>query len=294
MNFSRFVHLRLQGASPDATVFNGEDDNKQTSQTTTNYGYSPAEQQARDYLFNQGLSLAQKNQGAAYPGASPIAPSTLTDQARSMLVSTATGPGQDIANSAASALKFGFGDVLNPSTNPALAANINSAVRRVGEEYTNPTGPLATARGYFTGNNSGGTGTREGIASGLIARDYMNKVGDVTAKMQSDAYNQGLDTFEKTLAFSPNAFSLMLQPAAAVGAAGAQEDSIAAIQEQYDAAKRNWELQGGWSMLSPYANLTSSLTQPTVTSNKEATVSRTQQLMQALGLGMMGYGLFAG
>lgn len=299
MNLSRFLHLRLQGAPLGASVFNGgDDDNKTKSQTQVSYNYDPNDSAARQRLYAEASRIYDTIKGSAassqYPGAKPIPLSPETKQAQQMLTSTALGPGQKVADAAGQALNFGFKDVLYPSSNPALQAHIDSATRRLGEEFTSPTGPLAQARGYFTGNNSAGTGTREGIAAGLASRSYLNTVGDVTAKLTSDGYKEGLDTFEKTMAFAPNAYSLMTMPAQTLGAVGAQNESVAGINEAFEAAKRNYALTGDWTSLQPYANVILGLSQPGTTTNKESDVSRTQQLMQLAGLGMMGYGMFGG
>jgi len=250
--------------------------------------YDPATAAARAKILDYASSIYGRSATAAaqgYPGAKPIDLSPESLRAQQMLTGVATGPGQDVANMIPGALQFGLSDVLHPETSPGFQQTLDSATRRIGEEYTSPTGPLAQARGMFTGGSSGGTGTREGIASGLIGRSYLNTVGDVTGKMTSDAYSKGLDTFSKTMAFAPSAYGLMLQPGATMGAVGAQNESVAAGKENYAAALRQYAQTGEWGALQPYANLVSGFSQPGTSTT--STQSQFSQFMSVAGLAAM-------
>jgi hypothetical protein len=264
------------------------------STNTVQKQYSPEEEAMRKALLGEAQKVYAKTQpqfeAALYPGAKPIGPSTATQASQAAALNTALGPGQQVADTAANAINFGLNDVLQPGANPALQGHIDSAVRRVGEAYTDPGGVISNIRSNFMQSSPSGQSSREAIAMGLAGRSYLNTVGDVTASMTSDAYNKGLDTFRSTLAFSPQAYNLMMQPAATLSAVGGQQEAYAANQEAYQAAARQWGLNAPWQGLQNFANIIHGGANPSTVSTGE---TASNPMMGAAGGAMAGWAIGA-
>lgn len=81
------------------------------------------------------------------------------------------------------------GALLNPNTNPALKGMTKAAVRPITENLTEKI--LPGIRSNFAGGNMFGS-SRQGLVERGANRDYMRTVGDVTANLQNNAFNQGL------------------------------------------------------------------------------------------------------
>lgn len=249
-----------------------------TSTTTVQQQFSPEEAAARAKVQAEAERIYNTTNpslsSSAYPGAAPANFSADTVNAQNKLRAFANGKGQTIANEAGDALQFGLKDVLNPTSSPGFQASLDSATRRVGEAYTDPNGVLGQIRGNFTSGDSGGSGTREGIANGLAGRSYLNTIGDVTGKMTSDAYTAGLDTFSKTLAFAPNAYNLETQPAITEAAIGQQSEGQQQAILDYLSQQKQWGLSAPWLGLGNYANVVYGGSNPTsVTSGVASTGS---------------------
>ena len=264
-----------------------------SSTTTVQQQYSPEEAARRAKLMDTAEGIYNSQQGQwnsmINPAAKPVGASADTLTGQNMVRSAALGPGQQAATNAASALNFGLsGNVLRPESNPALQSSIDTVQRRIGNTYTDPNGVLSKIRTGFTAGSSGGSGTREGIANGIAGREYLNTVGDVASTMSSDAYNKGLDYMKSSMAFAPNAYNLMMQPGATVGAVGAQQEAYGQAQENANAGDRAWQLQAPWAGLQPWANVIQGFSNPsTVTTgmSQNATSSGGQGI---LGGAMMG------
>lgn len=128
---------------------------------------------------------------------------------------------------------FGLGAVLFPETNPALQSTINAAIRPVVSEFDRVIAPRidreAVAAGQFGGS-------RHGVAQGIAADALLQEIGDITAKISTEGFNRGLDTFEKTLFASPS----LLQAAAIPGSI---IESVGAAQRDFQQAKQDLETQ---------------------------------------------------
>ena len=254
----------------DTTSNNVSKIDSTSTQATT---FSPEETAARAKI----LSDAERNyaalQGTQYPGqqVTPFSADTLT--AFDKLRQFSSGAGQTAADQAAGALKFGLGDVLYPGTNPGLQAMIDTTIRKVGETYTDPNGVLSKIRGGFTAGSSGGSGTREGVANGLAARSYLNTIGDVTGKLTSDAYNQGLNTFSNTLNSVPQTMAAMQVPGKTLAEVGGQVEAKSAEQQAYEANKRMWGITSPTAFLGDFNKILASISNPTRTTTNSGTTT---------------------
>lgn len=293
--YSRTDHryYEQRGVCGSRCMLGGDPPAPASSTTTTQQVFSPEETAARKQVMDAAAGIYGQQQplwaSMVNPAAKPVGASADTLQAQQMVKGAATGPGQTMATNAASAANFGLsGDVLNPESNPGLQGSIDSALRRVSNTYTDPGGVLSQIRGNFTAGNSGGSGTREGIASGIAGRNYLNTVGDVTSTMTSDAYNKGLDYMKSAMAFSPNSYNLMMQPGLSVGAVGTQQEQYAQAQANATAGDTAWQLQAPWAGLQPYASTVLGFSNPGMTATGTSQMSSGSGGMGLLGGAMMG------
>lgn len=258
----------------------GGDPAPPSSTTNTTQLYSPEEAARRAKVMAEAERIYQQTQGAGMNMQGPK-PSADTLRAQQMLREQAMGGMSSLAGMMPWAMQFGMQDVLDPTKSPGFQASLDTATRKVSEAYTGPTGPFANIRSSFTGANSGGSGTREGIAMGMAGRDYLNTIGDVTGRMTMDAYGKGLDTFSRTLASAPIAMSTMGQPASAISAIGQQ-------QEGYEQAGKEWELSAPWAAFGPYANVVQGMGGPQGTTATTTGTGARANPMAPLGMAMMG------
>ncbi len=247
---------------------------------------SPKPQQAQ---FNKPGAAPE------YPGAKPIAPSASSVQANEMMKQFALGPGAGISNQATNALQFGLSDVLRPESNPALQSTIDTATRKVGQAYTDPGGVISQIRGNFMSGAPGGGSSREGIAMGVAGRGYLDTIGDVTGRIASEGYAQGLDHVARTQSMAPNLYNLATQPAVTLGAAGTQEDMWAQGQEQYQAERRGFALDAPWRSLQNYASIVHGMGAPGSTTSADSPgIQPVQRAGMAMGGATIGYQMGGG
>lgn len=263
------------------------------SNTTTQQVYSPEEQAARNRLMAEAEAIYGQQKAAAagqYPGARPVAPGAETLQAQNMMTASATGAQTQMAGDLARATSFGLNDVLYPGSNPALQATIDTATRQIGEAYTDPGGVLSNIRSNFASGAPSGQSSREGIAMGVAGRGYLNAIGDVTGKIASAGYGQGLDFMGKTMALAPTNMQAQNMPATSLSAVGAQKDLQRQAEEDYEAAGREWKISAPSAAMQPYTNAIMGLSNPaTVSTGTPATAGRNS--MAPVGMAMQGAAL---
>lgn len=240
-NFCKFRWLWSPLALMESLTLWG-DSGGGTTISRTEPSYTPEERAAREDLLKRGIDIYKGQQGTLGQILQPSAETTASQQG---ITNVATGVGQNIATGAANATNFGLSSaVLDPNNTPGYQGALNAALRPVTNAYMDPGGVLSKIRGNFTAGNSGGSGTREGIASGIAGREYLNTVGDVSSRMSLDQYGKGLNFMKDTLSLAPNTYDLQRQPAMDVGAVGTQKEAYA--QSQFAAP---------WSELQPYTGI---------------------------------------
>jgi hypothetical protein len=79
--------------------------------------------------------------------------------------------------------------------------------------------------------------------------------GDTAAKIASDAYNKGQETFQKTLTFAPQAMEAGMTPVNWLSSVGAQKENLGQQQADYQANARLWGMNAPWIPLQNYASL---------------------------------------
>ena len=262
----------------------GGDPPPQTSTTNVNQMYSPEEAARRAKLMAEAERIYGQTQGMAQ-NANIGQMSDSTRLAQEMMRRYAsTNPGANIAAQLGDATTFGFNAAMDPTSAPGFQATLDTALRKVNEQYTGPTGPFAGIRRGFNAANSGGGGSREGIAMGMAGRDYLSTIGDVTGRLTSDAYTKGLDVFSRTMALAPQNMQAQIQagmlPANILGAVGQQE-------EAYDEKAARWDLEAPWAALGPYASTVHGMSSPGTETTSTVPGPRANP-MAPLGAAMMG------
>lgn len=98
------------------------------------------------------------------------------------------------------------GAALDPNMNPALQGVTNAAIRPMIDNFQRNIMPGLANDAVSAG---GFGGSRQGIAEGIAASDLNRQVGDVSATIQNNAYNQGLQAMSQMAGISPGSSSIM-------------------------------------------------------------------------------------
>lgn len=233
--------------------FNGGGGSTKSTNVTQNY--SPEEAARRSMVMDEAKLIYDANKGrvGAYPGAQPIGPSQETLFAENYLRALVPGQVQNVA-SLNNAVTFGLGDVLDVNSNPYMQNAIQAGIRPITQSYMDPGGVMSQIRqGAVEAGGVGGS--RQGVAEGIAAGRYAQAIGDTAAKMANEQYGMGLDTFEKTMMFAPNAMQAGIMPAQTLANVGASTEGRLAAQADWEEQRKLWEMNAPWMPLQNYANI---------------------------------------
>lgn len=228
----------------------------QTTSTTQVQNFGPAEQANRDALQTEAKRIydATKGSFATYPGAQIAAPSAATLSAEQNMMNLAKGAQNTVVPNVFNALNYNLGAARDVNNNPFLAGAMEAALRPMGEQFTQAGGALSNIRNSSQDAGQYG-GTRQGIAEGIAMRGLANSMGDVVAKMGSDAYGKGLDASGKALVAAPVAMSAAATPTSWESAIGSQQDMRTQQALNRDADITQWGMNADWTPLRNYANI---------------------------------------
>lgn len=118
---------------------------------------------------------------------------------------------------------FGLNTVLDPFANPALTGAMDAAIRPIEQALTQRI--LPGIRSNAVGAGQYGS-SRQGIAEGLALQDFNRTAADVTSQLAFSGFQEGLDTFEKTLGLTPQIQQGALFPANVLGQVGGQSRAM--------------------------------------------------------------------
>lgn len=139
---------------------------------------------------------------------------------------------------------------LSPQQNPYLGQAIQAATRPITQNYQeNVLGGITD--GAVQAGQTGGT--RQGVAEGIAARDYMNKIGDVSSQMSYAGYNDNMNRLLQGLGQSSNIANLGMLPGTLQYGIGSQQN-----QAPWQQAAKYQSLIGGPTVLSGGGNSSSS------------------------------------
>ena len=289
MNYAMHRH---QGMAPGQSMMNGGGGGNNTTSTgtTTSVNYSPEEAARRAQVMDEAQrvygSTAGQVANSAYPGAQPVgfSPETLVSQ--QLAIQNAAGA-QNQVNNINQGVNYGLTGAMDVENNPYLQKAISAAVTPIQQEYTDAGGIMSQIR---TGASQAGQygGSRQGIAEGIAAGRQAQAIGDTSAKIASDAYNKGQETFQKTLTFAPQAMEAGMTPVNWLSSVGAQKENLAQQQSDYNANAQMWSMNAPWIPLQNYAGLVYGGSAPSTSAASTATgagVSR-NPIGQAAGAGL--------
>ena len=196
-------------------------------------------------------------------------------------------PQQGLADNILSAQNYSLMSPQNLASNPYLAGATEAALRPV---YSQAQGLLQQARRDATGAGQLG-GTRQAILEQGVIGDYLQKAGDISSTMYSDAYQQAQANQLKALTIAPQSQQAITAPAMQLGALGTAEQQRS--QQAIDEARMRFEFaqQAPDEALSRYSNLAGSNILPggSTTSAQGGEPSFGQK---AVGAGLMGAGTY--
>lgn len=158
-----------------------------------------------------------------------------------------------LANQALEATRFGLTDVLDVD-NPRTQAAITAATRPITENLLEQALPAITSEAVLSGNLGS---TRQGVAQGQAIGRAAREVGDVGSRLAYDAYNRGLNTFERTLALAPQAQQMLITPELAADAVGQQQRAYEQELLNQELTRRTFDQDLADVALSRYASLVS-------------------------------------
>jgi len=198
-------------------------------------------------------------------------------------------PQQALADNIAAAQNYSLMSPQNLASNPYLAGAAQAALRPV---YSQAQGLLQQARRDATGAGQLG-GTRQAILEQGVIGDYLQKAGDITSTMYSDAYRDAQANQLKALTIAPQSQQAITAPAMQLGALGTAEQQRQ--QQAIDEARARFEFaqQAPDEALSRYSNIAGSNILPggSTTSAQGGEPSFGQK---AAGGTLMGVGTYAG
>ena len=245
-------------------------------------------------IYGESQRLYREGPMEFFPGQTYAAPSDRTLQAEQMIADQALGSQQVMANQAALANQFGLMQPQMLSQNPYLAGATEAALRPI---YGQAQGLLQQARRGATAAGQLG-GTRQAILEQGVIADYLQKAGDISSQMYSDAYSDAIDAQQRAISLAPTVMQMGLAPAQTLGQVGLSEQ--ARQQQAIDDQRARFEFaqQAPQQALRDYSAVTlgSILPGSTTTSMTGGDPSFMQRAIggSLLGLGAYGAGTSAG
>lgn len=255
-----------------------------TTQTTTQSVQLTPEQKA---FLGKAYSEAGGFKGLRVPKYSAVQGFDPTQiEGQNALLDQARGPLKAYASDVMDASKFGLHDVLGP--NQFLNSYIQAAQRPLTENFQQNILPSLALRSVQLGG-FGGSG--QAISEGLAAKELQKQTGDISARLSSEGYQAGLDTYTRSLALAPQVAQMQTMPAALMDAVGQQRQGLAQarLSEKFN---RNIQKQVQPLMLArEFSNLAFGLGAPSTTGT--STISqpdqgRGGQVQGAIGAGLAG------
>lgn len=257
--------------------------------TQTVQNYSPAEARRRAKVMDEAERIYGQSQAIGpYPGAevTPFSGATLAGQ-QSML--DAGNMANQSAQQMQQGLQYGLTGAMDVDNNPYFQSALAATLRPYETALTQglqQVGSTAQQQGAYGGG-------RHGVAEALAFDKAATNMGDVAARMGSDAYNQGQDTFARTLALGPQTLQSFGQGGQYQSAVGAQQENLGQQQADYDAASRLWDINAPWMPLENYANIVFGAGSSQSKTTGKADAPARNPIMGAMGGAMAGYAMGA-
>ncbi len=184
---------------------------------------------------------------------------------------------------------LGAPDVAN---NPYVGAQADVIQDRLSRQFNEQLLP-GIQEGAIKAGQLGGT--RQGVAEGIAARGVSEAAGQALANLYGDAYETGLKSQISGMAFAPQTMNLGFMPSQAMSQYGGYQRGEREMALAEDMARHDFQQQEPWDRLGMYNTFVQGLpwsTSSTSTGNFPG--QSYSGLGNALGGGMLGYGLMTG
>lgn len=261
MNLSRFLHLRMQGASMDAPVFN---DTSRSGSTTTVQQSDPWSGVQPHLIRMFDTATGQFGQGPQVP---PLSSETQSAQNMQSNRAVAGSPVTDAAKQSLTATLQG--NYLDPTQNPAW----QPTVERMADAYRLGTAAPTDARFAKSGNAFSDNSAYQELR-GLNERGF----GDALAGFAGKIYGDERDRMLKGGLIAPSLANQDYADISQLGQVGAMKD-----------LRSQQELDAPWDLLTKYQRILSG--QPGGEGSMQSPYF-TNPAANALGLGMMGLSIY--
>jgi len=230
--------------------------------------------------FNQPLQF--------FPGQTYANPTDLQIAAENLQAGTALGGQAAVNQSLVPALQSQLAGPANVASNPFLASATEAALRPL---LTQTQGLLQQAR--RDANQAGQLGgDRQAILEGNVISNYLQRAGDISAGIYSDAYNQALDAQTRAIGLAPQTLASLQVPAQQLAQVGAVQQARA--QQAIDDQRARFEFaqMEPSNRLTRYANIAGTNILPGTTTS--SAMGGGGGLGDMATLGAIGGGLYGG
>lgn len=265
---------------------------KQQSQTSTSVSSSEPWAAQQPYL-QQLFSRAQQNLNnpPQYFPTSTVAPQSAATQRGLGMAETTAANLQPFATAGMNAAMYNMGAGRDVGNDPYLQSAIQAAMQPTIQGFGQAGGPLSAIRSNNMLMNSGGTGTREGIATGLAYRSLGQQLTNMAQGMTENAYQGAQQRAVQTLGLMPQTLQAQSYPASLMSAAGGVQDQYAQALLQDQIARWNFQQNLPAMQLAQYQNMITGNYGGTTTSMGTQPVSQSSPLMQGAGGALTGASL---
>ncbi len=204
---------------------------QQTSTTVTQQELSPQQQQLLELAVPFAETFGQQPL-QLFPGQTIAPRGPLELEGQQLAIDLARSGLPDFLGPIAGGQQFlSSGAALFPQTNPALQAATEAAVRPLTQAFEQNILPNIRGEANLAGQFGG---SRQGIAEGIAGQGLLQSVGDVSATMQSQAYQTALENMTRSLFAAPGITGLTTLPSDILSTVGAGNRAFeqAQINEQ--------------------------------------------------------------
>lgn len=206
------------------------------------------------YLFSEAQNLYQGQPPQYFPGSTVAGATQRQNLGRDMWAQFALGPAQGAYTRLQSAQDYSIdpSQMLDVGNNPyvqgAVRGAINPIFQRLSESILPQISDVSESAGGYGGS-------RDQLARGQAVGQAVRAAGDVSSKIMSDAYGQGLDNFLRGIALGPQTVQTGLLPGQTMEAVGAAEraDEQAFLTDLVN--RWNFQQNLPYQQLTQYQNL---------------------------------------
>lgn len=206
-------------------------------QSSSNEPWAPYQPYLKDYAQELDANIGQRQ----YYGGDMVADFT-PDQLKSMGMLTGAADDLSTYNNQLGASMGTFMDpsFMDPNRNPYQSGYVDAALRPIDQRYNEQVMPGIRGNSRMTGGSDYGS-TRQGVAEGIATRGYLDTVGDVTSRINTDLYGKNIDATQRAMSMSPMLAQMMGVPGSLYGQVGSMQQIQNQGETNANVDKYNWE-----------------------------------------------------